>query len=525
MLNNISFAKQCKYVVNYLLAVNNIAKPYFYPVCFTTFQHQTLYMKKYSNWYLLGFTVFIVTAIFSSGYHNHDEHFQVLEFCNYKLGLSSSTDLPWEFGAKIRPGIQPLLAWSLAKVLTVVNLYNPFTLAFLLRLFMAILSWLAITRLIKLLLPDFVHERGKVLFILCSLLLWFVPYTSVRFSAEGFSGMLFCFAAYNILLPNQHSGKRYGQLLVAGALLGFAWYARVQLGLALVGMAIWILFVAKWQFRYYSVMLLSFIAAVGLGFCADYWLYHEWVFTPYRYFDVNILHSKAAEFGVSPWWGYFELFIMNGVPPISIVLLILFFRGVWKKPLHLFTLCCLAFTVGHFFIGHKEMRFLFPMVISFVYIVSIGIDSLLQLQKRKLYTIGLKVLVFMNIALLVYRGVSPAQDTVNFYKYMYQQTPASTTDSTILYSVGSSPYNIITLNVNFYKHPQLAVRVIDSISQIPVGTQHANSYFFSPRILDAEVIKQYGMTPVYSTLPAWLRNFNFNNWQERTKISTLYKIK
>lgn len=481
-------------------------------------------MNKYAVWYWSGLVVFIITAIFSSGYHNHDEHFQVLEFCNYKLGLSPASDLPWEFEAKIRPAIQPFIAYSLANVLSTLGIYNPFTLALLLRIFMAIFSWVVITRLLKLLLPGFSTERGKLLFVLCSMLLWFVPYISVRFSAESFSGVLFCFAAYNILLPNQQSGKRYGQLLVAGALLGFAWYARVQLGLALVGMAIWIMFVAKWQFRYYSVMLLSFMAAVGVCVCADYWLYHEWVFTPYRYFDVNILHSKAAEFGVSPWWGYFELFIMNGVPPISIVLLVLFFRGVWKKPLHLFTLCCLTFTIGHFLIGHKEMRFLFPMIIPFIYIVSIGIDSLLQLQKTKLYTIGLKVLVFMNIVLLIYRGLSPAQDMVNFYKYMYKQARTSATDSTILYSVGSSPYNVITLNVNFYKHPQLTIKVIDSISQIPTSTQYANTYFFSPRLLDAEVTKRYGMTPVYSTLPAWLRNFNFNNWQERTKISTLYKL-
>ena len=479
-------------------------------------------MNKYAAWYWSGLVVFIITAIFSSGYHNHDEHFQILEFCNYKLGLSPASDLPWEFKAKIRPAIQPFIAYSLAKALSAIGIYNPFTLALLLRLFMAVLSWLAITRLLKLLLPDFSTERGKLLFVLCSMLLWFVPYTSVRFSAEGFSGMLFCFAAYLILLPNEQPAKRYRQLLLAGALLGFAWYARVQLGFALVGMAAWTLFIAKWQFKYCSIVLLSFIIATGICFVTDYWLYNEWIFTPYRYFDINILHSKAAEFGVSPWWGYFELFIMNGVPPISIVLLVLFFRGIWKKPLHLFTICCLTFSIGHFFIGHKEMRFLFPMVIPFIYIVCTGIDNL---QKRKVYTAGFKVLVFVNVILLLYRSVTPAQDTVSFYKYLYRQQEQSGADSTILYTVGLSPYNTITLNINFYKHPKLAVTVIDSIQQLS-GTPitEGKAYFFSPKMLDTSTIKHYRMTPVYSTLPSWLLNFNFNNWQERTKISTLYKL-
>ncbi|HEY9177904.1 MAG TPA: hypothetical protein VIN07_09450, partial [Flavipsychrobacter sp.] len=156
-------------------------------------------MQNYKQWYIAGLVVFIITAIFSVGYHNHDEHFQILEFANYKMGLSPAADLPWELNARIRPALQPFIVWCMGNTLQSVGLYNPFTLTLILRLMMALLYWWAIVRLVKILLPDFQHTRGKSLWVMSVLLLWFVPYTSVRFSAEAFAGMLFCFAAGTIL--------------------------------------------------------------------------------------------------------------------------------------------------------------------------------------------------------------------------------------------------------------------------------------------------------------------------------------
>jgi phosphatidylinositol glycan class B len=479
-------------------------------------------MQNHKLWYRLGLAIFIITAIFSVGYHNHDEHFQVLELANYKMGFSPAGDLPWEFAARIRPAIQPFIVWSIGNMLQGSNIYNPFLLAFILRLGMALLYWWAILKLTKQLLPDFSYQRGKLLWVLCALLLWFIPYTSVRFSAEGFSGMLFCFAAGILLQHNENTSRRYLQLLLAGLFLGFAWFARVQLGFALVGVAIWVLFISKWGFRYWSVLLLSFIIATGICVGIDYWLYREWVFTPYNYFEVNLLHNKASEFGVSPWWGYFELFIMNGVPPLSIVLLILFFRGIWKKPVHLFTLACITFFAGHFFIGHKEMRFLFPLIIPFIYLVCIGVDSWLHLPRRKVYTIGFKVLVFMNVGLLAYRAFTPAQDSIKFQQYMYSQAREG---KTLLLCIEDNPYQAVTLNMNFYRHKYLDIIQVDNLDTVAKTSGNERVFLFSPRMLDEATIKQYRLEQVYSSLPGWIRKFNFNNWQARTRIGVIYKVR
>jgi len=481
----------------------------------------------YRKWFLWALAILVITSFFSVGYHNHDEHFQILEFCNYKMGLSSANDLPWEFPSRIRPAVQPFIAYCFAQPLNTIGLYDPFVLAFLLRLMMAVLSWWAMCRLILMLLPDFNTQRGKNLFVLCSFFIWFVPYVSVRFSAENFAAVLFCFALSLLLqIDKNTSGRHIGKLLLAGILLGFAWFSRVQLGFAYIGLLAWILFIRKWPFRTWFLLGLSTAVAIGLNVVIDYWLYAEWVFTPYNYFDVNILHDKAASFGETPFWGYFNLFIMNGVPPLSIVLLLLYFRGTWKQPLHLFSILCITFFLGHFLIGHKEMRFLYPLMFPFIYLVAVGIESLIEkVPGKKVYNIGFKILVFMNIGLLLYKAFTPAQETVSYYKFMYKKAKEN---KVTLLCIGESPYTQVTLPVNFYKHKNLEIQVVDAPENLPAAIDNIQNdrqtYLYNPRMIDMSILGDHSAERVYSSLPDWLLKFNFNNWQERTRIGTIYKV-
>ncbi|MCB0699517.1 MAG: hypothetical protein H6551_07680 [Chitinophagales bacterium] len=476
--------------------------------------------KEYKVSFYSALAIFILTALFSTGYHHFDEHYQIMEFCNYKMGYSPASELAWEYHAQIRPGLQPFIAYCFANVLNGLGIYNPFLLTTLLRLMMAILSWWAISKLILQLLSDFTTSRGKMLFVLSGFLLWYVPYVSVRFSAEAFSSVFFLLACSQIL-KQERTGKN---VLLAGLLLGVAWVARIQLGFAFVGIGIWML-MNKWSLKHWFLMGMAFVLAVAACSIPDYWLYDTWTLVPYNYFNENILHSKAASFGEMPWWGYFEMFLMNGVPPISILLLILFFRGIWQKPKHLFSLACITFFLGHFAIGHKEMRFLFPLSFPFGYLVAVGIEAFIQgFQSKKFYRIGFKVLIIMNILLLLYAAFHPAQDTIQYYKYMYKSANKGTVT---LICLNESPYNRVTLESNFYKHTNLNIIVLDNLEQLSdtLDAIHTDEvYYFSPRQVDKETVEKYNMERVYSSLPDWLLKFNFNNWQERTKVGTIYRL-
>jgi len=66
--------------------------------------------------FLSSVIIYSITAYFSVGYYYFDEHYQILEFANIKLGLTETESLPWEYAAKIRPSIQPLIYVAIYKI-------------------------------------------------------------------------------------------------------------------------------------------------------------------------------------------------------------------------------------------------------------------------------------------------------------------------------------------------------------------------------------------------------------------------
>jgi len=76
----------------------------------------------------------ICAAWFNVGYIHPDEHFQLLEFAHQRLEHSPVSDLPWEFGKRLRPTLQPAIAMVAVKTLAAVGIDSPFAAAFVLRL-------------------------------------------------------------------------------------------------------------------------------------------------------------------------------------------------------------------------------------------------------------------------------------------------------------------------------------------------------------------------------------------------------
>ncbi len=78
--------------------------------------------------------VTLVTAWFSVTFYFPDEHYQILEFMGFKLGITPPAELPWEFSARIRPWFQPLVYFLIAKPLMLAGVKDMFVIAFILRL-------------------------------------------------------------------------------------------------------------------------------------------------------------------------------------------------------------------------------------------------------------------------------------------------------------------------------------------------------------------------------------------------------
>lgn len=79
------------------------------------------------RWMILSAIIHLLAAVFSSGFYQYDEHFQVLEFLSYLQGRSSGSELPWEFQNQIRSWTQPMAYFGLSKILFQIGVTSPFT--------------------------------------------------------------------------------------------------------------------------------------------------------------------------------------------------------------------------------------------------------------------------------------------------------------------------------------------------------------------------------------------------------------
>jgi GPI mannosyltransferase 3 len=488
---------------------------------------KTLIRSPYAKLYFAGLIVFVITSYFSLGYHHPDEHFQVLEFANVKMGNSPASDLPWEYQAKIRPAIQPLMALVVIRSLNFVGMRDPFTEAFILRLITALLAWFIICRMDEYLIRNFKTVTAKRLFILMSLFLWFVPYIFVRFSSETMAGIALLYGVFFLLRQfNASERKRAIDLWAAGFCFGLSFFFRFQMGFAILGVGVWLLFIHRINWKAWLALIGTALAGVALCICIDYWFYQEWVLTPVRYFEVNILQNKAADWGVQPWWYYLSIFSMKAVPPVSVVLLLLFLTGIYRKWSGVFVFIIVPFLFVHFLLGHKEIRFLFPVAYPFLYLAAVGSDYLIEhVKPNKLWRYGYVLLIAINSLLLMYVMFAPAETTIKAYKQVYWYAHGNPAE---VLCVKKDLYKLAGLEVNFYKPIDIEVQTFDSLEAIGqylerVHPESALIYLRKP-IPDPR-FNGYTAQLYSSMLPGWLLKFNLNHWQNRAAIWSIYQLK
>lgn len=101
------------------------------------------------------------------------------------------SELPWEFPAKMRPSLQIWLGLGLTKTFAAAGIHNRFTQMTLIRILVALLSFLLIFRLTEYLIRHLASERARVVALASVGLLWFMPYLHSRFSSEHLTAMAF----------------------------------------------------------------------------------------------------------------------------------------------------------------------------------------------------------------------------------------------------------------------------------------------------------------------------------------------
>ncbi|HKU65010.1 MAG TPA: hypothetical protein VJQ06_08125 [Rhizomicrobium sp.] len=307
---------------------------------------------------LLG-AVTMVTAWFSELYYHPDEHFQILELMSWKLGVTPVSELMWEFPAHIRPWLQPLLYFLIAKPLILLGVTDMFTIVFVLRLATGLFSLGALAVFVRALLPTIESQEEKRAWVRYLPLFGFLPYLFVRTSSEAMSAAFFA-----IGLSWAIGEKSARRLALAGLFCGLAFECRFQTAFLGLGLFAWLAIIARARPGALAAFVGGGLAALALAAPVDRWGYGMWVFPPYDYFHINVVQGVATNrFGGEPVFAFLYLTPAQIFFAITLILMAAMLAMWLRNPRHPLTWATVPFVLAHMAIGHKEARFLFPMAI------------------------------------------------------------------------------------------------------------------------------------------------------------------
>ncbi len=315
----------------------------------------------------------LVAAVFSVGYFHPDELHQTLDFAAFKVGMFGADEMPWEFGRGMRPWTQPALYTAIFAGARAVGVHSALVLMGLCRAVTGVLAWAAARALLAATLPhaaaissDAERTHTRVLTLLPCL-----PYMFVRTSSETLSGAclaaaLAALAPYLAFQAGKDGRTRRdvdaSRAAWAGLALGAAFATRYQTAFASLGLFGWLAWTSRARLRTLGAMLGGGLVALALATLADTWGYGRLTFTPWNYVRVNLLEGVAASFGKDPFFGYLYLLPANALAPVVVLLMITGALFMWRFPWHAFTWTTVPYVALHCLIGHKEERFMFPLL-------------------------------------------------------------------------------------------------------------------------------------------------------------------
>lgn len=465
------------------------------------------------KWIAISAALHFLAAHFSTGYHHPDEHFQILEFANSKLGGTPVATLPWEYGARLRPWFQPALVAIILRALRAVGLTNPFAAAEVLRFLHGALGLAALWTLWRTLkeqgwLEGPAARRAAV----ATAGLWFLPYLNVRTSSESLSGSLLLLGCAAIL--------RFSSLRawLAGLALGLAFEARFQTAAASFPLLALMYFgptpnptatltSRRARLRFLPLTLLGLAMAFALGRAADAWGYGEWVWTPWNYFRVNLLEGKAAEWGTKPAWAYLGM-VAQTLPPVSLAVIAAYLWLWIRRPLHPLTALSLPFVLLHCAIGHKETRFLFPIAGLTPAVLALAWSALPPLPARATFwlrRVGLSVGLAVNVAGLCVLTFRPIRHELLIMEWFHRKFPNGASFA----SVGDATFSAAGgLPIYFYRPPGTTEHTYKDWAELGAIEQMGETvrYVFVPRpeLWDEAQSWKLRCFPIYTGLPPWL---------------------
>lgn len=454
---------------------------------------------------LIALVIYCITAYNSHGYIQEDEHYQIIEFAQLKLGLTEPHYLPWEYHQQMRSAFQPTVAYAVFSFCKIFSITDPYILAFILRLLTAFLAIFIITQFVKATV-NLIEERYQRAYIVFSYLFWFLPFINVRFSSEAWAGLFFLLAVA-IALKNKPS------YFLIGIFLGVSFLCRFQSAILAISLLAWLILIKKETGKNFLKICAGGILIFLLGVMIDRWFYGNFTFTSSNYFYNTIIDDTTKDFGHSKLYAYIKVMLVRpsiliGVPLIF-SLLILFL----KDRRNLFLWITVPFIIIHSFIPHKEYRFLFPLMNFIPVIIIMGIQ-ILKIKQNKFSSLIANIILIIffiaNAVILTGAATRAADARVSISRYIHTQYRNKSVK--VFYSYWSD-YFTPEIPANFYKEKNIELIRISELQDIITTPSDSSKLIFvvlrkpiDDNVNSDQLIK-LGYKKEMQSLPEWIEKW------------------
>lgn len=475
----------------------------------------------------------LIAVFFSEGFHRPDEHLGMLRYVFLKLGEYPASELSWEYPAKIRNWLQPGFYYIYVKAFKSLGVDSPYFLVGAMRFLTSMISLYTLAILSKISFRLFEDVKSRKIFHYCLYGIWFFPFMHARSTAETFGGIFMVGGIYFLLKKlgkdritnsslrmNDFSRVDVGILnsLMGGLFLGLVVNFRIPLAPFIPAFFLWLFIFAKINYRSSFLIIVGTILSIVLTGLADSWGYGEWTYSTYNYLYQEFTRSVSSGFGISPWYYYFTKVFSKGTPPMSLFFLASFLFVWIKKPGHWITALSLPIFALHSVIGHKELRYIFPLAIFLPFTLTYLFESSLfkafseKYSSKKAWGFAAKLIISVNLIFLIISSVKPAYSPIGFYKFIYSK-------KTILkvYTL-----NIVRDKLRVYLPTDIPFQHVKEDSEVvSLIKDGESSWFLMNKVSDIENFEKITECNLeYLTYPKWV--LNYSKYFKRSKIWAMY---
>src|SRR5258708_2354188 len=473
----------------------------------------------------------VIICITAIGVYHPDQHFQLIEFSSFQLKHESAAKSVWELDAQIRPTLVVWLFSAYYIVCEFFTIHDPFVQLAILRILLGLVLF-AFFNLVTIYYLR--NEKPRILY--WSLLIlnfsWLFSYTRYLLSSEMVSSLLVFGGVFLYdLKRNERGNTGIFYPLITGFLFCLSFYFRFQMGLAILGFMVW-MFLFERKLKNIFLLGLAFLAGMAINTWLDHGFYHEWVFTPYKYYEVNIIQGKAASMGTASFLVYIGLLVVVvTAPPLSILLLYYGIKASFKKYSQPLSITVFFFIVGHCLISHKEERFLFPILNILPVLIGWGLSDFANYYehcKKWIAQLIKGTLIFsggINIIVLCLLFFTPYSQMIHFSSVLKNRFKGPVT----IYCVPRTPFETESgLPLVFYRKavPNLHFKKISTNDSVQyINTDMTGDTYLATtynQILDnLPMIDSLGYKPVaYSSAMLW----DINKFLHSKGINTINDI-